>query len=264
MNLATPSRILWLLLLPALAAAQAPPVSGPVALSTEEFDEEGGGVPFVRLGAAIFGTAGTYSMTDLNGTISDLTPVVRDAWGAPEISLDPIDGGVGYGGGIVALFREKWLVAVDYERILGKSEVGGQLGSALFEAPATAFLATLGWAFHSGNDIQIGLGAGLGRYDAEMTAEFVDDEETVERISLSGDALGQHYAMWIDSPALDHFRIFAMLGYRRAKVSDVSLEVKMPDPVPPEGLPFPITADGNSLDWSGFMSRAALQYTFEL
>jgi hypothetical protein len=256
--------MLSLVLLPAAAAAQAPPVSGPVPLQTEPLDEEGGGPPFVRLGVAAFGSAGTYRMNDLNETISELTPIARAEWGAPEITLDPIESGVGYGGGLVALFREKWLVAVDYERVIGKSEVGGQLGKSVFEAPATAILATVGAAFYSGNGIQVGLGAGLGRYESDMTAEFFHDEEVVERVSLGGDALGQHYTMWIDSPALGKFRIFAMLGYRRAKITDVSFDVEIPDPIPAEGLTYPIAEDGNSLDWSGFTSRAALQYTFEL
>jgi hypothetical protein len=256
--------MLPLVLLPAAAAAQAPPVSGPVALQAEPLDEEGGGPRFVRVGVAAFGSAGTYRMTDLNQTISDLTPIARSEWGAPEITLDPIENGVGYGGSLVGLFREKWLVAVDYERVIGKSEVGGQLGKAVFEAPATAILATVGVAFYSGNDIQVGLGAGLGRYESDMTAEFVDDEEIVEKFSFGGDGLGQHYTMWIDSPALGKFRIFAMLGYRHARISDVSLDVEIPEPIPPEGLTFPVADDGNSLDWSGFMSRAALQYTFEL
>jgi hypothetical protein len=264
MNRATLSRILALLLLPAVALSQPPPVSGPVPLQTEAADEELAGGPLVRLGVAIFGTAGTFKMNDLNATISDLTPIARDQWGAPEITLDPIEGGIGYGGGVTALFRQKYLVALDYERLTGKSEVGGQLGSSLIEVPATAILATVGWAFHSGSGIQVGVAAGLGRYESDMTADFIVDEEVVQKIALTGNGLGQHYTMWVDSPALGKFRIFTMFGYRRAVIDDVTLEVDFPDPVPPAGLTFPFDAEGNELDWSGFMGRAALAYTFGL
>jgi hypothetical protein len=261
-------RAILIALLPALAAAQSG-TKGPVGIDTAPRTDDTEKVErhFVRIGIGMFGTAGTYRMEDLNRTIGQFTAIAREKWGAPQIRLNDIGDGLGFGAGVNAIFRDKVLVAVDYERVLGKSDVGGRLGSSLIEAPATAYLATLGYAIHSGAAVQFGVFGGMGRYKSDFSAEFVVRERLVEKITLEGDGIGQHYGIWTDAPILGRFRLFVMLGYRGAVVDDVQLGVEIPatpDPENPPPLDFPVDTQGMSLDWSGFMSRASMVWAFNL
>ncbi|NNE44685.1 MAG: hypothetical protein HKN12_10780 [Gemmatimonadetes bacterium] len=257
------------LLVPALAVAQAPPppISGPIGLDDD--DEETVGPPGLRIGLSLTGMAGRLGMSDINSTIETLTPIARAEWGAPEIRLDRIETGVGYAGGLAAIVKDKWLVLVDYERIIGKSEVGGRLGSSDIHLPANAITATLGYAVYTGGQVHFGFGAGAGRYESDGTAQFVVDEDIVQSVRFEGDAIGQHYVSWVDAPVLGRFRLLVMMGYRSAKIENYELIVDIPEQTPPaEGeepmdpeLLFPFKFDGGSLDWSGFLSRASLVYS---
>jgi len=259
------------LLLPLAApfrAAAQPPVTGPIQLPESSADEEEAArPPFISLRLALFGSVGTYSMMELNENIDRLTIVARQQWGAPEIKLDRITGGIGGGAGIHAFFRDKIFFAAEYENLSGTSDVGGRLGSSLIEVPATAYLGTLGYCIYSRN-VKFGFAAGGGRYEADGSAAFVVDEETVEQYSMKGDTIGMHYVAFVDTPLLNKFRITAMVGYRGAKIDDpeVTQEVFVPEDPPLPGDPkppdrFPIEGQGSSLDWSGFMARIALAYT---
>jgi hypothetical protein len=259
------SLLLLLLAAPPRAAAQ-PPISGPIQLpeSTEE-GQEAAGEPFISLRVALFGSVGTYSMKELNENIDLLTLSARDQWGAPEIKLDRIDGGVGGGAGLHAFFRGKVFFAAEYERLTGTSDVGGRLGSSDIQVPATAYVGTLGYCIYAKN-VRFGFGAGGGYYEADGSAEFIVDEEVVERYSMTGDTIGQHYVSFVDTPLLGKFRVTAMVGYRGARIDDpdVVQEVFVPDPDDTSDPPvarFPIQGVGSSLDWSGFMARLALAYT---
>jgi len=259
------------LLLPLAApfrAAAQPPISGPIELpeeSTAEEDEEG--PRFVSIRLALFGSAGTYSMNEFNQNIDRLTIVARQQWGAPEIKLDRITGGIGGGAGLHAFFRDKIFFAAEYENLQGVSDVGGRLGRSDIQVPATAILGTLGYCIYSQN-VKFGFAAGGGKYDADGSAEFIVNEETVEKYSLKGDTIGTHFVAFVDTPILGKFRVTAMAGYRGAKIDDpeVTQEVFIPEeePLPGEPKPddrFPIQGPGSSLDWSGFMARIALAYT---
>lgn len=261
------SVVLALLAAPVGAVAQ-PPISGPIQLpESSEETQAAAGPRFVTVRLALFGSVGTYSMTDINENIDRLTVVARSQWGAPEIKLDQITGGVGGGAGIHAFFRDKIFFAAEYERITGTSNVGGRLGRAEIRVPATAYLGTLGYCIYA-KAVRFGFAAGGGRYKADGTADFTVDEEVVEKYSMGGDAIGQHYVSFVDTPLLGRFRITAMVGYRRAKIQDpdVTIDLLIPEEEPPPGDPpppprFPIEGDGSSIDWSGFMGRAALVYT---
>ena len=121
--------ILLLLLLPAVASAQPPPITTRIE-APAEIEEEEEPRSALRVGVSLFGTAGTYSMQEFNKRIDDATILIRDQWGAPEIRLDTIEGGVGYGVGILAFWRNTVMLALDYERVGGKSDVGGRLGAS--------------------------------------------------------------------------------------------------------------------------------------
>jgi hypothetical protein len=252
---------------PFRAAAQ-PPISGPIQLpETSEEEEEGAGPPFVTIRLAAFGSAGTYAMTEFNQNIDDLTAVARDQWGAPEIKLDRITGGIGGGAGLHAFFRDKVFFAAEYELVQGTSDVGGRLGRSDIQVPATAILGTLGYCIYSKN-VKFGFAAGGGKYEADGSAEFIVDQEVVEKYSMKGDTIGMHFVSFVDTPILGRFRVTAMAGYRGAKIDDpeVTQEVFVPEEEPLPGDPkppdrFPIYGEGSSLDWSGFMARIALGYT---
>jgi hypothetical protein len=261
---------LLILLLPAASLAQ---ITTQVEVPTEAEEEEPVGPQFLRLGVSVFGTAGTFQMDSFNRTLTqDLTAVARDEWGAPEIRLDPIDSGVGYGAGVSALVAGRVTFAVDYERLLGTSDVGGRLGSSDIRAPANAITATLGYALYKGHSVLAGVAAGVGRYESDASAEFVVQQELVEKVRINGDALGQHYLFFVDSPVQGHWRLLVQLGYRHADISDLSLDVEVPETPAPVGdeppaepeLVFPIPVEGESLNWSGFMGRASLVFAFGL
>jgi hypothetical protein len=269
---AVPRRASFLpfLLLPVLAAAPRaaaqPPVTGPIQLpeSTEE-GEEAAGERFVSVRLALFGSVGTYSMREFNDNIDVLTLSAREQWGAPEIKLERISDGVGGGAGLHAFFRGKVFLAAEYERLTGTSETGGRLGSADIQVPATAYMGTLGYCIYA-KKVRFGFGAGGGFYDADGSAEFIVDEDVVEKYTMTGDTIGQHYVSFVDTPLLGKFRVTAMVGYRRASIDDpdVVQEVFVPDPDDPSDPPverFLIQGEGSSLDWSGFMARLALAYT---
>lgn len=258
------------LLLPLAAphrAAAQPPISGPIQLpESSEDDEEAAGAPFVTVRLALFGSVGTYSMSELNENIDRLTISAREQWGVPEIKLERITDGVGGGAGLHAFFRDKIFFAAEYENLVGTSDVGGRLGSSLIEVPAIAYLGTLGYCIYA-EDVKFGFAVGGGRYKAEGSAEFIVDEDVVEKYKMTGTTIGQHYVAFVDTPLLGKFRVTAMVGYRGAKLDDpdVTQEVFIPeeeplpgDPPPPER--FLIEGAGSSLGWSGLMARIALSY----
>lgn len=258
--------LLVTLALPLGAAAQ-PPISGPIQLPESTEDEEAAaGPPFVSVRVALFGSVGTYAMKEFNENIDLLTISAREQWGVPEIKLARISGGIGGGAGLHAFFRGKVFVAAEYEQLTGTSDVGGRLGSSDIQVPATAYLGTLGYCIYA-KDVRFGFGVGGGRYEADGSAEFVVLGETVEKYSMKGNTIGQHYVSFVDTPLLGKFRVTAMIGYRAAHLDDpeVVQEVFVPETEPLPGDPppparFPIEGEGSSLDWSGFMARLALAY----
>ena len=131
--------------------------------------------------------------------------------------------------GLQAFFNDRILFSVDYEMLMGKSDVGGRLGSSDIRTDGTAILGTLGYALYHQGSIRWGLGFGLGHYESDATAEFVVDEDLVESVSFDGSKLGQHYVMFVESPVLGKIHLMVMVGYRAAKLEDLDLVVDIPE-----------------------------------
>jgi hypothetical protein len=195
----------------------------------------------MRWGFGAFGGYSTYSMSDINNLIGSINTALAVA-GAP-VRLDEINGGMSFGGGLRAIPSESWRLSLDYERLMGSSEI--ELGGDSFEinTPANVVSATAAYLFPASGKARFGLGAGPALYLADGSIESVDSSGT-ESSSFSGTGVGLHL-LGVGEIAFSpkvHLELGA--GYRVAKAS-----LSVDD----------VETDAD-LDWSGFMSRVGLAF----
>ncbi len=221
---------LALLLLPALTAA-APP----------------------RWALTGFASANTYAMSDINDQISALNFI--SSW-AGYGTMNEIDTGPSFGGGLRAIFNDRAWVELDYERLLANSEFVASIGRLKLDVPSHGILASAGYLFPGGR-LRFGVGAGLGYYTAsgssiEVSGTAFDVTGSV-KADISATGVGAHGFGMLDAALSDPLHAELLVGYRYAPTGDVEVS---------EANLGSATLEGYSLDWSGVVLRGGLAFHF--
>ncbi len=222
--------LLALLLLPALAAA-APP-------------------QWALTGFASFNT---YAMSDVNNEISAINFVSSFAGYG---TMDKIDTGPSFGGGLRAIFNDRAWVELDYERLLGSSDINFPFGSLKYDVPSHGILASGGYLFPGGT-FRFGVGGGLGFYTASgssirVTGTLADYAGEVTG-DLSGTGLGAHAFGLLDAAMSENVHAEFLAGFRYARTGDVKLSVAGAGEA---------TIPDYKLDWTGAVFRGGLALHF--
>jgi hypothetical protein len=199
-----------------------------------------------RIGVAIFGGYGTYSMSDVNDAITSSGTLVP---GTSLVSADEISGGATFGGGLRFTRSDRVTLAIDVSRLLAKTT-----GTAVFlgtpydidlTVPATNVALTVQYLFGSTSSTRLGLGLGGGYYvcTGELDATNGGLSESAD---LHGSGFGLH-GLFIGDLALSktvHVEMGA--GYRYARTSDIDVE---------GGVLHNPDGSNTTVDWSGFMGK---------
>jgi hypothetical protein len=250
------------------AGAQAPPpVTKLVTEAPEEEETEVKELPFWHFGATFFAGAGTYKMEDVNEDTSVFTDIVLRPY-VPEVKIEETTGGASFGAGVRCIINDRFLVAVDYERLMGSTEFGGLLVGVDIAVPADAILYTVGIDLLPKKGVRFGFAGGVGQYFSRMTRSFRSDRSEVDwpafDISIEGNALGSHYVSFFEYQLTERTHVSALAGYRRATIDNPTIDgetvYREGDP-PDEVDVFP--ADGEpvgAIDWSGFMGRIGIAW----
>ncbi|HEU4941528.1 MAG TPA: outer membrane beta-barrel protein [Candidatus Eisenbacteria bacterium] len=204
-------------------------------------------------GTAQFGIGGfagynTYSMNDVNDDISS----TNDFFGT---SIDEMNGGIGFGGGLRVRTSPSLSFSLDYERLNSSTSASGTDGTTTFnvdlDLPANAFVAGVTYLFPSASKARFGVTGGIGYYSADGKLELTADDG-VNSVTLVGDASGNGVgfhaggAVDVAMSSVAHFE--AMAGYRVAKTGNLEVDgTEIPD---------------YAAEWSGFMSRAGFSFFF--
>lgn len=201
-------------------------------------------------GVAGFGSYNTYAMSDVNTEI-DIINVALALAG--EGSMDNIKSGIGYGGGIRAIFSDKVTVGLDYERLTGSSSYESGGDKLEYDVPCDAVLGSVAYRFPGSGKARFGLGGGIGYYSSAasigITAGSIGLTEVAD---ITGSGVGFHAFGMMDAAFSPAVHLEALAGYRYAKTGDVTLEaLGLSEKIP-----------GYDLDWSGLMLRAGLSFYF--
>ncbi len=200
-----------------------------------------------------FASANSYAMSDINEHISVLNFI--SSW-AGYGTMDEINTGPSFGGGVRATFNDQAWVELDYERLLASSEFNASFGRLKLDVPSHGILASAGYLFPGGR-LRFGVGGGLGYYTAsgssiEVSGTAFDVTGSV-KADISATGIGAHAFGLLDAALSDPLHAELLLGYRYAPTGDV--EVAAAD----LGS---ASLEGYSLDWSGVVLRAGLALHF--
>jgi hypothetical protein len=200
-----------------------------------------------------FGIAGfvgynTYGMEDANEVIDE----VNDALVGTGYSLDEINSGIAFGGGLRIRPSSQVMIALDYERLSADTELSIFDFGFKLDVPANAFTATAVYLFPSTSRARFGIGAGLGYYNSSGSLR-ADSSGVGGEIDVEGSGVGFHGVGSLDFAISPVVHLEGMAGYRLAETSDVEV-----------GGETAFNAEGEeaTLDWSGFMSRVGLTFYF--
>jgi hypothetical protein len=201
-------------------------------------------------GVGAFGSYNTYAMSDVNDEIDAINVLLELAGLSP---MDNVKSGIGYGGGLRAIFSDKVMVSLDYERLTGDTSVTDGVDRLEYDLPCDAVLATVAYRFPGSGKARFGLGGGLGYYSSAASIS-VDAASIGESVTgdITGSGIGFHGVGLVDVALSPAVHLEAQAGYRYGKTGDVSIEAA--------GLSQEIP--DYSLDWSGFMSRVGLAIYF--
>ena len=201
-----------------------------------------------QFGIGVFGGYNTYSMNDVNNDISS----TNDTYGS---SIDEMNGGVGFGGGLRIRTSPALSFGLDYERLNSSTSASGTNGATTFDAdfelPANAFVASATYLFPSASKAHFGVTGGVGYYKANGSVDLTVDDGSGP-VTLTGDATGNGIgfhgggALDFSLSPVAHFE--AMAGYRVAKTGN--LEVNGTE------------IQDYAAEYSGFMSRAGFSFFF--
>jgi len=206
----------------------------------------------MRVGIAGFAGFNSYGMKDVNDELIAPLNASLAASGIP-ISLNDISSGLGFGGGLHALVRDKWMVLLDYERLLATSSDKGDVSGTPVElevkTPANGFTLTGVYMLPSTSKTRFGFGAGVGYYS---TGSHLKVTAAGSDTSASFDAKGPgfHGVAMADIAASDVVHVEGAVGYRYAKSGQVEDS---------DGAKL-VNSDGSEskIDWSGFIARLGL------
>jgi hypothetical protein len=245
-----------------------------VPVITEDEEE---GVPWLLYGISAFGSLGAFTMEDLNSAVSIVNSEIATQ-GSYGVRYESFESGSSVGGGLRAIMAERWLLSVDYERIIKSNKVGGVTSESQIRIPANVWSATLGYDLLSSPKARLGFAAGIGRYSSKaeqvITETLAGDEEReLGRIKMEGDTLGQHYQMFFETQFTDHIFVSLFGGYRVAVIDQLEISGldELLDPVSTTAfVSIPVVEErdgelllrggGSELDWSGFTGRVAFTY----
>ncbi len=201
-----------------------------------------------------FASLNTYLMSDINNEIMAINHATMGT-GIPI--MDEVNNGPSFGGGVRAIFNDRAWVGLDYERLLGSSELSVPGGRLKYDVPSHGLLASAGYLFPGSGAIRFGLGGGIGYYTTSDAS--VQMEASVGGVSaaVTGDikasGIGGHAFGLLDAALSEAWHAELLAGFRFANTSDIELTV------PGAGS---ATIDGYSLDWTGAMVRAGLALHF--
>lgn len=200
-----------------------------------------------QLGFAGFLGYGSYAMDDLNDAISG------SSYGG---SLEEIEGGVAFGGGLRYRASPSFVLGLDYERLTGSSAASAAGGSAEsddveVDASGSAITATAHLLLSSSSRARFGVAAGLGYYtwlggvSGFDLANVPDEDAGIAYFYADDNALGFHFGATADVALARSARLEMLLGFRVAK----TMALGMMD-----------TDSGGEIDWTGLMTRVGLAY----
>ena len=204
-----------------------------------------------KVGVSVFGGYQTYTMSDIN---DELISPINAALLGTGFKMDEISSGAGYGGGIRVRTEGNLVIGLDYNRLIGGTDLTAPGGTFKFDAPADAITGTVTYLFPSASKARFGLGGGVGFYMADAVASLYDSgTSSYVESNLKGDGFGLHGLGAMDVTLSPAVHADLSVGYRYAKTTDLESEgVKI---VKSNG-------DDATLDWSGFMSQAGLSFYF--
>jgi hypothetical protein len=193
-------------------------------------------------GAEVFGAFNTYSMSDWNDAIDDANQSGQD-W-------DNLSSGLTGGLGLKMWANQNWMFSAGWEPLFTKTEDSSTPGSSI-SFDANSFQFTGAYFFPSQNTARYGIGAGVGYYSINGTAESTGSPD----VNITGNTVGFHVmgmSEWHVNPS---FAINAGAGYRIANVSETKAEQG--------GTEVTLTdsnGDNVSTDYSGFMGRVGFSF----
>ena len=203
-----------------------------------------------RWGVAGFGSYNTYAMSDVNDEIGQINLLLEGSGVGP---MDEISDGFGVGGGIRAIFGDKVMLFLDYERLMGDTSLSDGVDELKYDVPCDAFLASVAYRFPGSARARFGVGGGLGYYSSAASISI--DATSIglsEKADVTGSGVGLHAFGLMDAAFSPAVHLEALAGYRYGKTGDVTLEAAGLSQEVPD----------YSLDWSGLMARVGLAIYF--
>lgn len=199
-----------------------------------------------------FGAYSTYLMSDVNNQVQAINGATM---GTGIARMEEVNNSAGFGGGIRALFDDRVLLGVDFERLPGRTALSASGTELGYEVPGNAVLASVGYLFGSRSNVRLGVGGGVGYYHSSNAKIRAQGELagviTQGEANLKASGLGLHAFGMLDAAIVRSVHLEGLAGFRFANTGDVEFRVA--------GEP-PVTIDGYSLDWSGAMTRLGLSF----
>jgi outer membrane protein with beta-barrel domain len=197
-----------------------------------------------QFGVGVFGGYNSYAMNDVNDDITNTNTTLGT-------SLDKINAGVGFGGGLRIRTSPSLLLSLDFERLTSSTSASGNIGGVGydldFSLPANAVIVGGTYYFPSASSTRFGVTGGVGYYWANGNINVSTDAASAKQ-DVSGNGVGFHGGGALDVSLSPTAHLEAMAGYRIAKTGDLEFDG--------------VTSPGESAEWSGFMSRAGFSFFF--
>ena len=192
-----------------------------------------------------------YAMTDVNQDL--ITHSINEVFlGGTGFALKEIHGGISFGAGLRFHPSKRVSLAVDYDRLTAKSHLSLFTIDFNVQAPAHALTGSAIYWFPSSTRVHGGIGGGGGYYWSN--GSFGADTSGVGlTVPMKGSGPGFHGMGLLDYQISPNVHFEGSAGFRWAETTDLEIEGEKA-----------VTADGSAatLDWSGFMTRAGLTFTF--
>lgn len=193
-----------------------------------------------RYGFSLIGGYGRYAMEDVNRGIRVINTMIAET----GLAMDEVNGGPHFGFGVRYAVTPSIVLAADYQRLRGRTEVGDYSASIELDLPANAFLASI-TAYtspYAPGRARIGIGGGLGYYVSAATETDAITGVGYGTTEWEGSSLGFHGFIGLELAASRSVSIEGLVGYRYARLEPEINGVDL----------------GADLDWSGVMGQVGL------
>jgi len=201
----------------------------------------------VELGVAVYGTVGGLAMQNVNDVVKTLNEQLTASM--LPVRFETIDVGTSYGVGLHSPLGERLLLGVEWERLVASTAVGGPLDRNTIRTDADIWRGSLAVDLVPESKFRFGAEVGVGYLTSRASQTIFRNDVQTLRTDLDGSGATYHASMFFGAPATTTIEFSVGLGYRWAKLDNLSysLTANLPQ-FPPEPL--------GSLDWSGIYGRA--------